>query len=111
MALAGLDLSGQPKLPIRTASKTRTPESATTVIPETVIRGRLKESWVPLDVANLNAEIRLAVEALEAGKKAKLQTGYVQTSRAERREDRKDRQAMRKEKLQSSTVVLPAVEA
>jgi hypothetical protein len=48
---------------------------------------------------------------LETGKKAKLQTGYVQTSRAERREDRKDRQAMRKEKLQSSTVILPAVEA
>lgn len=51
------------------------------------------------------------MDALETGKKAKLQTGYVQTSRAERREDRKDRQAMRKEKLQSSTVVLPAVEA
>jgi hypothetical protein len=59
----------------------------------------------------LNAEIRQAVEALETGKKAKLQTGYVQTSRAERRDDRKDRQAMRKEKLQSATVILPAAEA
>jgi len=59
----------------------------------------------------LNAEIQQAVESLQTGRKAKLQTGYVQTSRAERREVRKDRKEMRQDKLKSMTVVLPAGEA
>ena len=58
----------------------------------------------------MNAEIRQAVDGLQTGRKAKLQTGYVQTSRAERREVRKDRKEMRQEKLKSMTVVLPAGE-
>lgn len=55
--------------------------------------------------------MKQAVEALQTGRKAKLQTGYVQTSRAERRETRKDRKEMRKEKLKNMTVILPPGEA
>ncbi|KAG7539616.1 hypothetical protein FFLO_03492 [Filobasidium floriforme] len=102
--------NGQPKIPTRNARKSLTPDASTSIIPETVIRGRLKESWTPLDTSALNAEIRQAVDGLQTGRKAKLQTGYVQTSRAERREVRKDRKEMRQEKLKSMTVVLPAGE-
>jgi hypothetical protein len=103
--------SGQPKIPTRNPRKSLTPDSPTSLITETVIRGRLKESWTPLDTSALDAEIKQAVNSVNTGRKGKLQTGYVQTSRADRRESRKDRQDMRKDKLKKMTVVLPAGEA